>query len=77
MILNGVSQSYKEALESGKLRIEYDPDGEPLWRRTARHIEGFKALLESYNEYHPEKTIVIKNVPSFEELEEKWIRRFS
>jgi len=68
LIINGLSQQYKEALESGKLRIEYSPDGEPLWKRTARHLEGFKTILQSYNEYHPEKVISFENVPSFEEL---------
>lgn len=68
LIINGLSQQYKEALESGKLRIEYNPEGEPLWKRTARHIEGFKAILNSYSEYFPDKVIAFENVPSFDEI---------
>jgi hypothetical protein len=76
LIVDGVSDYYKKALESGKLRIEYSPEGEPLWKRTARHLEGFKVLLESYNEYHPEKIIVIKNIPSIEELHKNGLEGF-
>lgn len=76
LIVDGVSEHYKKALESGKLRIEYYPDGEPLWRRTARHIEGFRAILNSYNEYHPNKAITVSNIPSFKEIEEKGLANY-
>ncbi len=76
LILDGISPEYKQAFESGKLRIEYSIDGEPLWKRTARHLEGLMAILESYNEYHSEKTILIQNIPSFEEMKYKGFEFF-
>lgn len=68
LIVKGVSERYKQALESGALRIEYLPEGEPLERRVGRHIAGFKTILSVYNDAHPENPIVIENLPSYDEL---------
>lgn len=76
LITKGISQTYKEAKESEKLRIEYDIDGEPLWRRVARHVLGFQALLDSYNEYHPDNKIITNGYPGFSELKEFGLGKF-
>jgi len=68
LITKGVSERYLQALESGALRIEYEPSGEPLERRVGRHVAGFVSLLNAYNEYHPERTIEIDNLPSYQDL---------
>lgn len=69
LVVKGVSEFYKSAKESGKLRIEYDINGEPLWRRVARHTEGFKAIINAYNEAHPGSMILVSGIPSYAELE--------
>nr|MBN2278079.1 succinylglutamate desuccinylase/aspartoacylase family protein [candidate division Zixibacteria bacterium] len=73
LIIKGESPRYREALESGALRIEYDPDGQPVEMRVGRHVQGFRALISAYNEYYPEKPVEIKNLPSFSEMMEKGV----
>ena len=68
LILNGISGEYKEAQATGKLRIEYDTDGEKLDKRVARHIEGIVFLLNSYNELYPDKPVLTDNLPSYNEI---------
>lgn len=68
LILKGESERYLQALESGALRIEYQPTGEPLERRVGRHVMGFKTILSVYNDLHPENPIVIENLPSYDEI---------
>ena len=69
LIMKGVSERYLQALESGALRIEYEPTGEPLKRRVGRHVEGFKSILDAYNEFHPERPIQLDNLPSYQDLQ--------
>lgn len=76
LIIEGVSNNYKRALESGKLRIEYDPEGEPLWKRVGRHLEGFNAIVNSYNEYYPDKNVIIVGIPGFDLIKENGIGYF-
>ncbi len=76
LILKGISPRYKEALESGALNIEYLPSGEPLKRRVGRHLAGFKAILEAYNEEYPEKQALLENLPDYSDLMEKGVGAF-
>jgi len=68
LLIQGVSENYCAAKKSGKLRIQYDDEGEQLWRRVGRHLEGIKAILKSYNESGKGKRIVVFNSPSYEDL---------
>lgn len=68
LITKGVSNSYKLALESGALRIEYDPEGEPLDRRVARHVQGIITLIEAYNVDHKKKIIELINPPHYQDI---------
>jgi hypothetical protein len=71
LIIKGVDNNYKIALESGKLRIEYSPEGEPLKIRVARHLQGIHAVIATYNEFYPERQIVYEKVPSYSDIVEK------
>ncbi|MBK7142535.1 MAG: succinylglutamate desuccinylase/aspartoacylase family protein [bacterium] len=68
LILTGVSEEYKRALESGALRIEYLPEGEPLELRVGRHLQGFQSILGAYSDMYPDKSIVIDGLPSYDEV---------
>ena len=70
LIINGLSPRYKEALESEALNIEYLPAGEPLKRRVGRHIMGFRAIIEGFNEENEDQQIVISNLPDYSDLME-------
>ena len=45
----------------------------PLGARVATHLAGTKAVVDVYNERHPERSIVFSGLPSYEELLEKGV----
>ena len=77
LVLKGYSENYKQAKESGALRIAYreEPE-EPMEHRVGRHITCFTELINSYNMYYPEKSIVIENLPDYNILMEKGVGEF-
>jgi hypothetical protein len=76
LITKGVSVRYLEALHSDALRIEYDPDGEPLERRVGRHLEGFRAILDAYNEFHADRPVDMAGLPSYRDLLENGLGHY-
>lgn len=70
LIINGLSPRYKEALESEALNIEYLPTGEPLKRRVGRHIMGFRAIIEGFNEENEDRQVIVENLPDYSNLME-------
>ncbi len=68
LILEGKSENYQIAKETGALRIEYREEGEQLEHRVGRHIVSFKTILSSYNDMYPGKQIEISGLPSYDEL---------
>jgi hypothetical protein len=73
LILDGISNNYKIAKETGALRIVYRDEGEQLDHRVGRHIAGFKAIINSYNELHPENMILFSGLPDYSEIIEHGI----
>jgi hypothetical protein len=65
LILKGESIRYKQAQESGALRIEYDPDGEPIKKRVGRHVQGIISILDAYNMGRSKNLIEINNLPGY------------
>ena len=76
LIIKGVSEEYKRALESGALRIEYLPTGEPLKRRVGRHVQGFETILDVYSQNYPDNAVALENLPSFDEIMEHGVGYF-
>jgi len=76
LVVEGVDKNYKTALELGRMRITYDPEGEPLDRRAARHIEAIHQVLNTYNELHPELPVVYEGFPTYVDLTEKGFKEF-
>lgn len=72
LIIFGKDKNYEEAEELGRIKISYNKSGEPLSQRVARHLEGFKTLLNSFTEYYPEKKIIINNIPTYNERVAEW-----
>ena len=68
LIVEGLSQRYKEALESGVLRITYDTSGEEISKRVGRHVQGFLEILNAYNDFNEENKILVNNIPTHKEL---------
>jgi hypothetical protein len=76
LILKGIDQRYAEAEQFGTMRITYDPNGEPLSLRVARHLQGFRCLLEAYNEQFPENTVITENLPEYQSVIEQGVGNF-
>lgn len=76
LIIKGKSEQYKKAQETGALRIVYEPTGQPLSLRVGRHIQAFISVLEAYNEYFPDKSIVFSDIPTYSEMMENRIGNY-
>ena len=76
LILSGHSHQYLLAKQTGKLRIEYEDEGESIYRRVGRHLSGFLELLNSYNGYYPDKPIIISNIPAYHDLMENGLENY-
>jgi hypothetical protein len=73
LVVSGDDPFYKESIKIGKFRITYLPEGEPIKLRVGRHIEGIKALLEAFAENFPEKKIVYRNIPAYQDILDKGV----
>lgn len=74
LVLDGLSDNYKKVKESGALRIAYREErGEPISHRVGRHITGVLELVNSYNMLHPDNTILIDGLPTYNEIIEKGV----
>ncbi|MFZ4619344.1 MAG: succinylglutamate desuccinylase [Bacteroidota bacterium] len=65
LVVDGNDPFYRTAAKLENVRITYDSTGEPLSLRVARHLQGFKRLVESYNESHPENSATIEDIPEY------------
>jgi len=76
LLLNGVSQNYQIAKETGALKIAYNDEGESLESRVGRHLNGFVAIVNAYNAEYSEKTITIAGLPTYYDLKENKIGKY-
>ena len=77
LVLRGLSNNYKQAKESGALRIAYREDtGEPIEHRVGRDITGFIELVKSFNLTYPDKEILVENLPDYKTIMEKGVGEF-
>jgi hypothetical protein len=67
LIVKGVSPEYLKALRSGALKITYDPEGEPIEMRVARHVEAFMKVLSAYNQVSAEP-IILAHLPAYADI---------
>lgn len=68
LITEGKDDEYERAVKTKSFRISYVLSGEPLSLRVGRHIQGIKAILDSYVEFSNDKNIEYENIPSYEDL---------
>ena len=76
LVLTGKDVMYDSLYASGKLRIRYGENGEPLWHRVGRNLETVKQFALSYSEETPERSIELENVPSHEDLRKNGIGKY-
>lgn len=73
LIVEGRDKNYVKASQLGHLFVPFNEKGIPLKLRVARHLAAIKALLSSFNELEGEKTIEIKNMPSYSQVYQKGV----
>lgn len=73
LILEGEDSLYLKAARLGTVRITYDDAGEPLARRVGRHLQGLRAIIESFREQHPELPFTYTGMPGYAELLERGV----
>lgn len=76
LIIEGVSENYLTAKRTEALRIVYRDEGEQLNHRVGRHLAGFMAILNSYNELNFDNTVIVSGLPSHDELVEMGIGKY-
>jgi hypothetical protein len=76
LIVKGVDPWYWKAEQLGTMRITYDPGGESLSRRVGRHLQGMRALIDAYNELHPDSSLVVEGIPGYTQMIEEGVGRF-
>jgi hypothetical protein len=76
LILDGRDQFYRTAAQLGTVRITYEPDGEPLSLRVARHLQGFRRVVEAYNEVHPGRTVIVEDIPDYQSILKEGVGMF-
>ena len=68
LIITGKDDQYERAVKTKSFRISYELTGEPLSLRVGRHIQGIKAILNSFNEFSKDKKIFFENIPSYYDI---------
>jgi hypothetical protein len=67
LVVKGVSPEYLKALRSGALKITYEPGGEPIEKRVARHIDAFRKVVSAYNQTSSEP-VILANLPEYADI---------
>jgi hypothetical protein len=76
LILEGKDPFYLSASKAGRLNVPYDENGLPLSYRVARHLLTLRTVLDVYNTYHEEESIILEGLPTFQELAFKDVGAF-
>jgi len=76
LVVEGKDKFYARASRLGRLFVPYGEEGIPLKLRVARHLAAIMAILSSLKELDPEKEIIIENLPSASEIQEKGVGQF-
>ena len=61
-------------MKAGEHKLLYAPideNGWPIDKRVARHVETFMTLVSVNNMIHPDQTITMEGIPSYQEILEK------
>lgn len=68
LIVEGKDKFYEMAAKYGRLYVPFDENGHPIDERVARHVTGVVQLANSYNELNLGEKIVIKGIPTYNEI---------
>ena len=75
-LLEGKDAFVVKAGKHGLLYAPIDDKGWPIATRVGRHTSTVLQILQSWNEFHPEKAIICEGVPKYNELIAKGVGAF-
>lgn len=59
LVVTGLDKFYLRAARAGRLNVPYDENGLPLKLRVWRHLRTIQAIIETFNIYNPDSSIVM------------------
>ncbi len=75
-VITGKDRFYLEAEQHGLLSVKYPENGIPMKERVGRHLATIQKILEIWNNYNPEKSIIVENIPDFQKMQEQGVGEF-
>ncbi len=76
LLLSGKDKMYLLGEKLGEVKVPYDSTGIPIKLRVGRHLAAITKIMEVFNHYFPERAVVLKNIPSYDELLESGIEKY-
>ncbi len=71
LLMSGKDIFVIKAGEHGLLYAPIDEEGWPIEKRVARHVATATTIMEVNNTVHPDQTILIENIPTYDEMMEE------
>jgi len=68
LVLTGKDAGYVKAAQLGYVYVPFGEEGHPISERVARNTALITKFFETFSSFHPEKPIVISEVPTYDEL---------
>jgi hypothetical protein len=75
-LLEGKDEFVVKAGKHGLLYAPIDENGWPIATRVGRHTSTILQIIQSWNEFHPEKELICEGVPKYAEIIEKGVGAF-
>ena len=76
LLLDAKDEFELRAAKMGRVFTSYDETGWPISVRAARHTATIMELAKAFTELHPDRPIVVENMPSYKEISENGIGRY-
>lgn len=68
LLMSGKDRFVIKAGEHGLLYAPIDESGWPIEKRVARHVQLILTLMEVNNNVHPENTILVEGIPTYQQM---------
>jgi Succinylglutamate desuccinylase / Aspartoacylase family len=68
LVVEGRDANYVRAAGLKRLFVGFDERGWPLKLRVARNLASIQEIIEAYNDLHPDKPIVVENIPDYHQV---------
>lgn len=76
LVISGKDRMYVKAYERGRLFVTYPTEGIPISVRAGRHLASILALAATFSEMHPDRPIVVDNIPDYSEIVAQGVGKF-